>query len=53
MRFSGTASRATGAMIGALLGAGRAFVLITILFIYVSMMPSGPSNGLDTRICLL
>jgi hypothetical protein len=42
MRFSGTASRATGAMIGALLGAGRAFVLITILFVYVSMMPSGP-----------
>ncbi|BBH21683.1 hypothetical protein Back11_30280 [Paenibacillus baekrokdamisoli] len=40
--LSGTASRATGAMIGALLGAGRAFVVIAILFVYVSMLPSGP-----------
>ena len=42
-RFSGTASRATGAMIGALLGAGRAFVVITHLIrLCNSMMPSGP-----------
>lgn len=38
--LSGTASRATGALLGALLGAGRAFLVIAVLFVYVSLMPS-------------
>ncbi|MBW7474398.1 transglutaminase-like domain-containing protein [Paenibacillus oenotherae] len=40
--FPQAASRTTGAAIGALLGAGRAFVVIAILFVYVSLLPDGP-----------
>ncbi|GGG63941.1 transglutaminase domain-containing protein [Paenibacillus radicis (ex Gao et al. 2016)] len=35
------ASRTAGALIGALHGAGRAFVFIAALFIYVSLVPNG------------
>ncbi|MDQ0060702.1 transglutaminase domain-containing protein [Paenibacillus harenae] len=35
------ASRATGALIGAVHGAGRAFLFIATLFIYVSLLPNG------------
>ncbi|MUT68515.1 transglutaminase domain-containing protein [Paenibacillus sp. NEAU-GSW1] len=35
------ASRAAGALIGAIHGSGRAFVFIAALFIYVSMVPNG------------
>ncbi|QHW30753.1 transglutaminase domain-containing protein [Paenibacillus rhizovicinus] len=37
--ISGTASRTTGAMIGALLGGGRAFIVMACLFVYVSILP--------------
>lgn len=40
--YSAAASRTTGALIGALLGAGRAFVVIAVLFVYVSLLPDGP-----------
>lgn len=40
--MSKAASRTTGAAIGALLGAGRAFVIIAVLFVYVSLLPDGP-----------
>ncbi|AZN40089.1 transglutaminase domain-containing protein [Paenibacillus albus] len=43
---SGTASRATGALLGALLGAGRAFLVIAILFVYVSLLPG--AAGVDS-----
>ncbi|MFD1956220.1 transglutaminase domain-containing protein [Paenibacillus thailandensis] len=36
------ASRVAGALIGALHGAGRAFVFMALLFVYVSLLPSGP-----------
>ncbi|NBD26217.1 transglutaminase domain-containing protein [Paenibacillus glycinis] len=38
--LSGTASRTTGAMIGALLGSGRAFIVMACLFVYVSVLPN-------------
>ncbi|MBM7567421.1 transglutaminase domain-containing protein [Paenibacillus sacheonensis] len=38
--ISGTASRTTGAMIGALLGGGRAFIVMACLFVYVSVLPN-------------
>ncbi|REE92882.1 transglutaminase superfamily protein [Paenibacillus taihuensis] len=44
--LSGTASRATGALLGALLGAGRAFLVIAILFVYVSLLPG--AKGADS-----
>ncbi|GGD75337.1 transglutaminase domain-containing protein [Paenibacillus nasutitermitis] len=40
--LSKTASRTTGAAIGTLLGAGRAFVIIAFLFVYVTVIPGGP-----------
>ncbi|ALS26738.1 transglutaminase-like domain-containing protein [Paenibacillus cisolokensis] len=36
------ASRAAGALIGAVHGAGRSLVLLAALFIYVSLVPGGP-----------
>ncbi|MCQ6558736.1 transglutaminase domain-containing protein [Paenibacillus mendelii] len=36
------ASRATGAALGALMGAGRAFIAIAILFVYVTLLPDAP-----------
>ncbi|UVI31719.1 transglutaminase domain-containing protein [Paenibacillus spongiae] len=36
------ASRATGALLGALMGAGRAFIAIAILFVYVTLLPDAP-----------
>ncbi|SEO17843.1 transglutaminase domain-containing protein [Paenibacillus sp. OV219] len=45
-KHSGTASRATGALLGALLGAGRAFLVIAILFVYVSLLPG--AAGVDS-----
>ncbi|QHT60013.1 transglutaminase domain-containing protein [Paenibacillus lycopersici] len=38
--ISGTASRTTGAMLGALLGGGRAFIAMACLFVYVSILPN-------------
>ncbi|RAP75369.1 transglutaminase domain-containing protein [Paenibacillus montanisoli] len=38
-KLSGTVSRMAGAMIGALLGGGRAFLVIAALFVYVSLIP--------------
>ncbi|MFC4809153.1 transglutaminase domain-containing protein [Paenibacillus sp. GCM10023250] len=38
--FAGTASRTTGALIGALLGGGRAFLVMACLFVYVSVLPN-------------
>ncbi|SDX68362.1 transglutaminase-like domain-containing protein [Paenibacillus sp. CF384] len=38
-KLSGTASRTTGALIGALLGGGRAFLVIAVLFVYVTLAP--------------
>nr|WP_138754867.1 transglutaminase domain-containing protein [Paenibacillus sinopodophylli] len=35
------ASRAVGAILGAVHGAGRSFVFVALLFVYVSLMPSG------------
>ncbi|MFB9327600.1 transglutaminase domain-containing protein [Paenibacillus aurantiacus] len=35
-------SRATGAVLGAMLGAGRSFVALAVLFIYVTLLPAGP-----------
>ncbi|MFC4775562.1 transglutaminase domain-containing protein [Paenibacillus sp. GCM10023252] len=35
-------SRVTGAVLGAVHGSGRSFLLLGILFIYVSLMPGGP-----------
>ncbi|MBW7462034.1 transglutaminase domain-containing protein, partial [Paenibacillus sepulcri] len=35
-------SRTTGAAIGTLLGAGRAFIIIAALFVYVTAIPGGP-----------
>ncbi len=35
------ASRALGAVIGAAHGAGRSFVFVALLFVYVSLMPNG------------
>jgi hypothetical protein len=40
--LSRAASRTTGAAIGTLLGAGRALIVIAVLFVYVSLMPGGP-----------
>ncbi|WP_274652490.1 transglutaminase domain-containing protein [Paenibacillus humicola] len=40
--LSHTASRTTGALLGVLLGAGRAFIVIALLFVYVSLLPGGP-----------
>ncbi|TYP71359.1 transglutaminase-like domain-containing protein [Paenibacillus methanolicus] len=37
-----TGSRAAGALLGAMLGAGRSFVALAVLFIYVTLLPSGP-----------
>ncbi|WP_219835891.1 transglutaminase domain-containing protein [Paenibacillus sp. R14(2021)] len=37
--LSGAASRVMGALIGALLGGGRAFILMACLFVYVSVLP--------------
>ncbi|MFC4103047.1 transglutaminase domain-containing protein [Paenibacillus xanthanilyticus] len=37
-----TGSRAAGAALGAMLGAGRSFVALAVLFIYVTLLPSGP-----------
>lgn len=39
--YSRTASRAAGALLGAAHGAGRSFVFIAALFVYVSLMPNG------------
>ena len=36
------ASRLTGAAIGAVHGAGRSFVVLALLFIYVTLLPTGP-----------
>ncbi|OMF28135.1 transglutaminase [Paenibacillus sp. FSL H8-0548] len=36
-----SASRALGSIIGALHGAGRSFVFVALLFVYVSLMPNG------------
>ncbi|WP_020616079.1 transglutaminase domain-containing protein [Paenibacillus daejeonensis] len=35
-------SRLTGALIGAIHGIGRAFVLLALFFIYVTLLPTGP-----------
>ncbi|MGO4546622.1 transglutaminase domain-containing protein [Paenibacillus sp. 2TAB23] len=35
------ASRAVGALLGAIHGAGRSFVFVALLFVYVSLMPNG------------
>ncbi|MBB3108443.1 hypothetical protein FHS18_000471 [Paenibacillus phyllosphaerae] len=44
MRDAGmrSASRATGAIIGSLLGVGRAFIVLAILFVYVTLLPDAP-----------
>ena len=34
--------RLTGALIGAFHGMGRSFVLVTLLFVYVSLFPLAP-----------
>lgn len=41
LRGKKSASRAVGALIGAVHGAGRSFIFIAILFVYVSLMPNG------------
>ncbi|NIK25211.1 hypothetical protein FHS17_004425 [Paenibacillus lupini] len=42
----GAASRAAGAVFGTVHGAGRAFVFVAALFIYVSLSPNGIGSGL-------
>ncbi|QAY68204.1 transglutaminase domain-containing protein [Paenibacillus protaetiae] len=39
------ASRAVGAVIGAIHGAGRSFVFMALLFVYVSLLPGWPLAG--------
>lgn len=41
MRGERTVSRLVGALIGAAHGAGRSLVFVALLFVYVSLMPSG------------
>lgn len=41
LRDKRSASRAIGAIIGVVHGAGRSFIIIALLFVYVSLMPNG------------
>ncbi|WP_419874475.1 transglutaminase domain-containing protein [Candidatus Pristimantibacillus sp. PTI5] len=41
LRSKKQASRAVGALLGAVHGAGRSFVFVAFLFVYVSLMPNG------------
>ncbi|MFD0715236.1 transglutaminase domain-containing protein [Paenibacillus sp. GCM10027626] len=38
----GFTGRAAGAALGTMMGAGRAFIILSLLFIYISLLPDGP-----------